>query len=123
MRTAPFRHVHNTRANAASNMPASSHRHFGGWAKLNVVPHRLSELLTKITDLGSFPLQYRFIAHPSLLPWIIPHLSLYVSQWHSSRRSPTQDYDLPILYEGAENTGSVPNEFLIFSVLCCCPVP
>jgi hypothetical protein len=73
MRTAPFRHVHNTRANAASNMPASSHRHFGGWAKLNVVPHRLSELLTKITDLGSFPLQYRFIAHPSLLPRIIPY--------------------------------------------------
>jgi hypothetical protein len=76
MRTAPFRHVHSTRANAASNMPASNHRHFGGWAKLNAVPHRLSELLTKITDLGSFSLQYRFIAAIPLLCHELYHISI-----------------------------------------------
>ena len=37
------------------------HLHFGGWAKLNEVPSRLSELLTKMIDLGSFPFLYRFM--------------------------------------------------------------
>ena len=40
---------------------AIGHLHFGGWAKLNEVPNRLSELLTKMIDLGPFPSLYRFM--------------------------------------------------------------